>query len=40
MGYVCIGFIFLGWYIVGLIFFGIGGIFVNPYKGSYHGKTI
>ncbi|MBU5311332.1 DUF975 family protein [Tissierella carlieri] len=23
---------FLGWYILGLFFFGIGGIFVNPYK--------
>jgi uncharacterized membrane protein len=23
---------FIGWYLLGLIFFGIGGIFVNPYK--------
>ncbi len=23
---------FIGWYILGSLFFGIGGIFVNPYK--------
>lgn len=29
---------FLGWYILGLIFFGIGGIFVNPYKEATMAK--
>lgn len=23
---------FFGWYLLGVLFFGIGGIFVNPYK--------
>ncbi len=27
---------FLGWYILGLLFFGIGGIFVRP----YHQATV
>ena len=29
---------FLGWYILGAIFYGIGGIFVNPYKEATMAK--
>lgn len=29
---------FLGWYLLGLLFFGIGGIFVNPYKEATFAK--
>lgn len=29
---------FIGWYLLGAIFFGIGGIFVNPYKEATLAK--